>query len=139
MKQELRPTLTQQDIDYIHSTGRDPDMVALQLAVLQAGQRWAFIARSADIGDGILQLTRYDIPMLLRAYDYAVTAGRISSFIPASGSATRLFQSLLRLYRDQEINLEVIRERASHGDLEAQDAMLILKRIQDFPFWQMLE
>ncbi len=139
MKQELRSPLTEQDIDYIRSTGRDPDAVVSQFAVLQAGQKWASIARPAGIDDGILQLARYDIPALSRAYDDAAATGRISSFIPASGSATRLFQSLLHVYTNEEKDLDAIRKRASHGDREAKDAVTILENITDFAFWPMLE
>ena len=55
--------------------------------------------------------------------------------MPASGSGTRLFQSLLGLYRGQHTDLEALRARADGGDSAARDALVVLDNIREFAPW----
>jgi len=95
--------------------------------------------RPATLGDGISRLEDHDRTELLVHHEEACLAGRVSSFIPASGSGTRLFHSLLELHRDQETDLDRLRSRASRGDSVAKDALVVLDNIRGFAIWPELE
>ena len=97
------------------------------------------ILRPASAGDGVRRLEDYDSNTLLQLHEKARAQGRISSFVPASGSGTRLFHSLLHLYRNRETSVERVRERASAGDELARDALVVLDNIRQFAFWPELE
>lgn len=127
--------LTPGDVSHIRNSGRDPAQVAAQLAVLRGARISVPILRPATIGDGVQRIDPYDSDALLRGHEEACAQGRISSFVPASGSGTRLFHSLLHLYRNRESRIERVRELASSGDELARDALAVLENITEFAFW----
>ena len=132
-------SLTDADIADIRVGGRDPDRVESQLTVLRQKRRPTPILRPATLGDGISRLGDHDRAELLSRHEEACRARRVSSFIPASGSGTRLFHSLLQLHRDQETDLEHVRSRALRGDGVASDALVVLENIRSFAVWPELE
>lgn len=137
--QEATRSLTPPDIDYIRSSGRDPEAVAAQVELLRGDRRSAPIIREATVNDGIRQFQTYDPAALDSLHEQAASEGRLSSFIPASGGGTRLFQSLLDAYLKNETGIDQIRSRASHGDSSAADALRVLENIEQFAIWQGLK
>ncbi len=131
-------SLSDADVADIHASGRDRARVESQLAVLGEKGRSTPILRPATVGDGISRLEDHDRAELLGRHDDACRAGRVSSFIPASGSGTRLFQGLLQLHQDQETDLDHVRLRASRGDDVAKDGLVVLEHIRDFAIWPAL-
>jgi hypothetical protein len=103
--------------------------------MLRGGWRSVRVDRPAAIGDGIEQLQTLDPAQLGGLHRRAAADGRISSFVPASGSGTRLFQSLLSLYREPHTDLEGLRSRADRGDSTARDALVVLDNIREFAIW----
>ena len=118
-------SLTSTDIADIRSGGRDPDQVDSQLKTLRKGGQASVIRRPARPGDGITRLQDHDRAALIGRHEEARQAGRVSSFVPASGSGTRLFSSLLQLHHDQETDLERVKRRAARGDEGATDALVV--------------
>jgi len=131
--------LTQADLAFIQSSGRDARAVAAQLRMLRGGWRSIRVDRPAAIGDGIEPLHTHDAATLRDLHRRAAADGRISSFVPASGSGTRLFQSLLSLHREQHTSLDDVRARADRGDAAAKDALVVLDNIREFAIWPELE
>lgn len=132
-------SLSQTDIDDIRAGGRDPGRVESQWAALRESRRPTPIVRPATLGDGISSLEEDDRAELLTRHQEACEGGRVSSFIPASGSGTRLFRCLLQLHLDQETNLEQVRQRAARGDADANDALVVLENLRRFAVWPALE
>ena len=132
-------SLTPADIADIRARGRDPDHVESQLQTLRRGRTSSAILRPATLDDGITRLQDHDRAALIALHEEACKAGRVSSFVPASGSGTRLFSSLLQLHRDGATDLEVVKERASRGDEVAKDALVVLENIVSFALWPELE
>jgi len=128
-------SLSDADIADLRAGERDPDRVGSQLTVLRQKRRSTAILRPATLDDGISRLEDHDRTEMLARHTDACRAGRVSSFIPASGSGTRLFHSLLQLHRDQETNLDQVRLRASSGDDVAKDALVVLENIRGFALW----
>jgi hypothetical protein len=131
-------SLTSADIDYIQASGRDPAEIARQIEFLQGQRQPAPILRPAIINDGIERFSDHDPAVLADLHAQAAAAGRLSSFVPASGSGTRLFQSLFELYRDRALDAERIRERAAQGDVAARDALIVIENIEAFAIWDEL-
>ncbi len=86
--------LTQTDLDAIAESGRDPDAVLKQLRQLRGPRPTAAMVRPCTVGDGIERLDAADFERLERRWQEVAASGRISSFIPASGAATRLLSTL---------------------------------------------
>jgi hypothetical protein len=128
-------SLSDADIADIRAAERDPDRVWSQLTVLRRDRRSTAILRPAALGDGISRLDDHDRTEMLTWHEDACRAGRVSSFIPASGSGTRLFRSLLQLHRDQETDLDHVRLRAARGDDVAKDALVVIENIRGFAIW----
>ena len=131
--------LAQADLAFIQSSGRDPRAVAGQLHMLRGGWRSIRLVRPTTIGDGITVLDSATRGGLDSLQQQAAASGRISSFVPASGSGTRLFQSLLALHRDRVTNVDEVRARAARGDASAKDALVVLENITSFAIWPELE
>jgi Domain of unknown function (DUF4301) len=131
--------LTADDVTFIEGTGRDPKRVVEQIKFLREPRRAADILRPATIGDGIHQLDSYDSAKLNSLHEEAAAAGRLSAFIPASGSGTRLFQNLRALHDARETNINEVRQRAAQGDATAQDALVLIDNLKDFAIWEDLK
>lgn len=54
------------------------------------------LSRPARAGDGIRRLTGHALTELVDAAESAARGGRVSKFVPASGAASRMFQTLTR-------------------------------------------
>ncbi len=65
-----------------------------QLAVLATPTLWTALERPCTLGDGIESLANDRIEALLDVHARAAAAGRVSSFVPASGAASRMFKDL---------------------------------------------
>src|SRR5690606_18733007 len=101
---------TPEDLSFIRDSGRDPAEIARQAAMLRGGWRSLQLGRPARIGDGIEQVDEEGRARLRDLHRRAAAAGRISAFVPASGSGTRMFQSLIELRRGETPTLERLRE-----------------------------
>jgi hypothetical protein len=115
------------DISYLKSIGRDPEAIAWQVRILRGSRTPVPIVRPATMGDGVRQLESFDRTALEALRARAAAEGRLSSFIPASGSGTRLFQSLQQLAREQDVRLDDVRHRAAQGDAAAADALVVFE------------
>jgi hypothetical protein len=83
------------DIQQITSRGQTPANVLAQIEIFQRGIPYTKLHRPCTTNDGITVLQPGDIEALGRRYTQAVSAGRVTKFVPASGAATRMFQTLL--------------------------------------------
>jgi hypothetical protein len=66
-----------------------------QLALLRGAPTPARLVRPCAVGDGIVQLGERDHARLIDIAGTAITAGRVTKFVPASGAATRMFKDLI--------------------------------------------
>jgi hypothetical protein len=131
--------LTQADIAFIRSSGRRPESITSQLQMLRGGWQSVRVSRAAVPGDGVELLQDHDTAALREMHQRAAADGRVSSFVPASGSGTRMFQSLFGLHRDGASDLNAIRAKAAAGDSAAKDACVVLDNIRAFAIWPELE
>lgn len=117
--------LTPDDLAQLAAVGISPEMAAEQLARLRTPPPPMQLVRPATIGDGIEQFTttgHQDIAELIDRSDAAASAGRVLTFVPASGAATRMFKDLISAW---------------HGPRRPSDtpaAREFFSRLDEFPF-----
>lgn len=92
--------LTPRDLDDLAAAGRDPEGVRDALRRLRGPRPVVRLHRPATLGDGILALDAGALDGLGARADEAAAAGRLSTFVPASGAATRLCAALVQAHRD---------------------------------------
>jgi hypothetical protein len=83
------------DLKQLARRGIPPAEAERQLALLARPARWAALVRACTPGDGIRILAPADLASLPAAAADAALAGRVTTFVPASGAATRMFKDLL--------------------------------------------
>lgn len=86
--------LTADDREAVVASGRDPERVARALTRLAAERPTTRLVRPASRGDGILVLPDELGGDLEARAARAADSGRVSTFVPASGAATRLCAAL---------------------------------------------
>lgn len=69
--------------------------VERQLRLLEHEPGFMPLDRACSLGDGIHKLSAHEETAALAAFEEARTQGRLTKFVPASGAATRMFQTLL--------------------------------------------
>src|SRR5512143_771497 len=75
--------------------GIAPEEVERQIALFVQPPAPARLERPCSLGDGVRSLSPAEQGLARRAHAAAAAAGRVSKFTPASGAASRMFQSLL--------------------------------------------
>ncbi len=86
---------TPSDLQQFTSRGLTESQIRSQLETLKNGIPHVKIRRPCTIGDGIIAIAPSDIDALTLKYTKAASAGRIMKFVPASGTASRMFQDLV--------------------------------------------
>lgn len=90
----LDDVLTAADREQVARRGIPLSEIEAQLRLFREPPRGLVLVRPCRVGDGIRTLPAERHPDLLAAWERAATAGRFSKFVPASGAASRMFQSL---------------------------------------------
>jgi hypothetical protein len=109
-------TFTAADLSELEAAGISPDDASAQLRFLTAPPRHANLVRPCTLGDGIRTLESVGVEEALAAYERARAESRFLKFVPASGAATRMFQSLLRfLHEEKEYTKAEIEAGAGEG------------------------
>ena len=130
---------TDSDLEQMKERGISPREVERQLDLFRHPPPFAELARPATVGDGIRRLAEGEWPGLLVFFDEAQKAGRLRKFVPASGAATRMFQSLLKARQKGWVRREDLRARAGEGDREASQILALMEALPQAAFSRELE
>jgi Domain of unknown function (DUF4301) len=132
--------LSAEDGRRISAHGLTVEEVERQLALLRHPPEPVHLLRPAVAGDGIRVLGRQEEDRLRHAGREAAAAARLTSFVPASGAASRMFRVLLaaREHGRPIVRAEVARAAAS-GDRDARDLLETLDGLERFAFIDELE
>jgi hypothetical protein len=91
-------SFNQNDLRIMSQLGISESRVRGQIEVLQRSSGYLRLYRSSTLGDGIHKISETEIRTLIQRQEEAAREGRFIKFIPASGAATRMFQSLVPFY-----------------------------------------
>lgn len=86
---------TDNDLAQLAERGISRETAAAYLATFARGLPYCVLDRPCTVGDGVVMLSREDVDRYGRAGAAAARSGRVMKFVPASGAATRMFESLL--------------------------------------------
>lgn len=92
------------------------------------------LARPCTRGDGIERLAEERHRDLLGLFEEAEKGGRLSKLVPASGAASRMFQSLQRALDDSEATWFDWTDRAAKGDRGAAEVVRFVESLEELPF-----
>ena len=123
------------DAERIAAHGLDLAEVERQLALLRDPPPPIRLVRTASRGDGVRVLTEHERQACLAAWRMTASAGRWTSFVPASGAATRMFKSLLAARAlARPVTADALAERAAGGDADAKEARAFADGLDRLPF-----
>ncbi len=132
--QEILETLEQLRRSHVSEVS-----IVEQAEIFQNGLPFVKIARPCTIGDGIVPVNEKDFARLIAIHESAAEIGRIMKFVPASGSATRMFKDLLAVYRTHNsLTFEDLRKNAV-SDIAIRNAVSFLDNLDKFAFYSDLE
>ena len=134
-----RAIFSSQDLRQIKQRGMTPDGVSLQIERFKKGMPFARLIRACRTGDGIRILSGDDLERLGRIYERAASAGRATKFVPASGAATRMFQSLERVHNQPERYLDGDTVSGDSENEEERDLLTFVNALRRFAFYDDLE
>ena len=115
--------------------GITADRVLEQLGMLRRSGFFVRLKRACTISDGIRKMSRGDIERYTSLHASAASQGRFTKFVPASGAATRMFQSLLNIfYLPQYLEIDELQRRVGQGVSIACDFKRFVDELEKFPF-----
>ncbi len=131
---------TEADRQQMHALEISEDQVRAQLAVFRKTPACIRLQRPCTLGEGVHQIAKADLESYLECHARAAQEGRFRKFVPASGAATRMFQSLLQIYHlPQYLEPKELHRKAKYGVAVACDFLKFVEGIRQFPFCQDLE
>lgn len=130
---------TEKDLDQMRSLGIDPAEVDRQIELFKDPPPFIQLVRPAVLGDGIVRLNETEIPDLHKKYEAAKKAGRFLKFVPASGAATRMFQTLFKFLGGPDVSKDLLKEKAKNGDADALQLLNFMERLPRVAFYSELE
>jgi hypothetical protein len=123
------------DAERIAAHGLEQAEVERQLALLRDPPSPVRLVRNASKGDGVRFLTEHEKQACVAAWRMTSAAGRWTSFVPASGAATRMFKSLLATRSgERPVTIDSLAERAAAGDGDAKEAHAFALGLDRFAF-----
>ncbi len=132
--------LSEEDIKQIEARGMTREKVTSQIDTFKKGFPFARLLRPCTVGDGIRVLRKADLDRLGEAFSEAALAGRVMKFVPASGSATRMFKFLLSFHNRHElIDEKTMRTERERNDPDYAKFLQFIREIKKFAFYDDLK
>ncbi len=129
--------LTQKDIQQIEKKGIQLKEIEKQIAIFRKGVPYLQLIRPASTGDGIIVLSEDKITESSEYFLQRINNNlQPLKFVPASGAASRMFQSLYAFQEAASGNRGI---ENLLSDEKYQSVKLIFERIRDFAFYEELE
>ncbi len=131
----MKLTFTDADHRRMKSLGISADCVLDQIATLRRSEFFVRLRRPCTPLDGIRQFDDEALARFKLLHAGAAREGRFTKFVPASGAATRMFQSILSIYYlPQYLERDELQKRVAQGVLIACDFKHFIDELARFPF-----
>lgn len=130
----------QDDLRIMSELGISETQVRVQIEVLQKSSGYLRLHRPCTLGDGIQKIPESEIKALIRSQEEAAREGRFVKFIPASGAATRMFQSLIPFYLNRSSeDQDQFQKDFEKGEPASRDLARFMTGIDRFAFYEDLK
>ncbi|MCF8025800.1 MAG: DUF4301 family protein [Desulfobacteraceae bacterium] len=134
-----RVELTSTDIAQIKEHGLNVEAVEEQISIFEKGAPYADLDRPSIVGDGIKRLSDRELDEYIRMYEHAAARREVTKFVPASGAATRMFKSLLKIAeKSGKIEYENISSLAKKEGGDYAEILRFMDNIDKFAFYPSL-
>lgn len=130
----LADELSAADREHVARLGIAAEEIERQLGLYRRPPRSLRLLRPCRNGDGIVRLERGRRAELIARSAAAAAAGRFLAFIPASGAASRMFETLLPLLREPPVSAADLERRAGAGERAAADLLRLCAHLPEFAF-----
>ena len=128
------------DRQQMQAFGIDEAQVRAQLELFRQNASLVELCRPCTLGDGIHRLDAAAIEAFHQEHQEAAGKGRFVKFVPASGAATRMFQSLLQIYHlPHYLDPYELCRKAKYGVAVTCDFLRFLDGLERFAFRDDLE
>lgn len=128
------------DLQQMQALEIDETQVRAHIELFRKSSSLICLQRACTVGDGIHRLEAAESQTLLEGHRKAAQKGRFLKFVPASGAATRMFQSLLQIYHlPQYLEPHELHRKAKYGVAVVCDFLRFLDGLQRFAFRNDLE
>lgn len=119
--------------------GIDVDDVRHQLQLFEGAPPYLVLDRPCTLGDGVRVLSATEVSRAQACAAQASREGRVQKFVPASGAASRMFQSLFAARSaDDGAEWDALSTRAAQGDKAAAECLQFAEHIRHFAFYDAL-
>lgn len=119
----------------MEALGIEPADVFEQIGIFRRSNFSARLKRPCTLGDGVGKIDGSDANKYLDLHREAAHKGRFMKFVPASGAATRMFQSLLQIYYlPQFLEKDELLKKVDQGVAVACDFVRFMEGLHKFAF-----
>jgi hypothetical protein len=125
---------TAADLAAMAGLGIEPAEAERHVRLLTHPPAPAPLVRPCTRGNGVERLSDERHRDLLALFDEAEKGGRLSKLVPASGAASRMFQSLQKALDDAEATWFDWTGRAAKGDRGAAEVVRFVESLGEMPF-----
>jgi len=127
---------TNKDIEQIGKRGGSLPEIEKQIAHFKKGFPYLKVLRPATIGDGIIRLNEEKISAAVKEFTQKIQEGlKPVKFVPASGAASRMFQSLFSFAEAANTNEKAIQLL---GEAHHKKVKQFFNQLKDFAFYDKL-
>ena len=126
---------TNADRQQMKTLGISTARVFEQIDIFRRSDFFVRLKRPCTLGDGVRKIDDADLGEYIQLHSSAARQGRFMKFVPASGAATRMFQSLLQIfYLPQYLERDELQKRMDQGVSIACDFKRFVDKLDRFPF-----
>ncbi len=126
---------TNADRQQMKTLGISTARVFEQIDIFRRSDFFVRLKRPCTLGDGVRKIDDADLGKYIHLHSSAARQGRFMKFVPASGAATRMFQSLLQIfYLPQYLESDELQKRMDQGVSIACDFKRFVDELDRFPF-----
>ncbi len=126
---------SEQDRTQIRNHGLHEAQILAQLESFLHPPTPIELVRACTVGDGIRRLNPSEAREMAKIQISEAGKGRCMKFVPASGSASRMFSGLIALRKEGISSLAEVQTRAQRGDSNALQVLEFLGGLERFPFY----
>ena len=124
------------DIDQIKKIGLTKKQVYSQISIFQQGTPYVTLNRPCIVGDGIKRFTPDIIKQSLYSYTQKALKKQLVKFVPASGAASRMFNTLISANNTCRHSQRSKQEQPSNNSRSNKDLLELMENFNRLAFFE---
>ena len=137
---DIENFFTESDFREIEKRGIPLERIVEQIEIFRRGIPPVKLHRPATIDDGIIRIPETEQQHYREVYLQAAAEGRALKFVPASGAATRMMKTLVKVFNESRANnIHEVSQLAEEGEQDYQLLLRFLNNLPRFAFYNDLK